>query len=257
MYNLCNRIINVISLIFRIKRLCFQKYIEQTNCNNLIISESNPDSILSWNIQSMFYFTTPLKVKNIIRYIEKFDYDVVCLQEVFEDNVKRKIIEKLEKKYPYYLIGKTIKKNIIGEDSGLLVLSKYNINFIKEIEFNDNVCPDIMARKTVIYFTIGDYNFSNAHIHSNNCTIAEKHLQESIYQSPFNEYFMVGDLNHNSADKVLNVENNNKEPTWKNEILDYILPIGYKDIKLDVSVIKMDLTNVSDHLPIQSKIKKI
>ena len=68
---------------------------------------------------------------------------------------------------------------------------------------------------------------------------------------------MVGDLNHNSADKVLNVENNNKEPTWKNEILDYILPIGYKDIKLDVSVIKMDLTNVSDHLPIQSKIRKI
>ena len=53
MYNLCNRIINVISLIFRIKRLCFQKYIEQTNCNNLIISESNPDSILSWNIQSL------------------------------------------------------------------------------------------------------------------------------------------------------------------------------------------------------------
>ena len=254
MYNLFNRIINIITLIFRFKRICCQKKVEQTNCNQFKISEYSPDSILTWNIQSMFYFTTPLKVRNIIKNIDNFNCDVVCLQEVFEDHVKGKIIEKLKYKYPYYLMGKTIKKNIVGEDSGLLVLSRYNINFIKEIEFHDNVCPDIMARKTVIYFKIGDYNFSNAHIHSNNLTIAEKHLQESVYKSPFESYIMVGDLNHITADEIINVEKNNNEPTWENEILDYILPIGYKNNKFDVSVIKLDLKDITDHLPVMCEI---
>ena len=157
MYNLFNRIINIISLVFRLKRICCQKKVEQTNCNKFQISEYNPNSILSWNIQSMFFFTTPLRVRNIIKNIRKINCDVVCLQEVSEDSIKVKIINELKNKYPYYLIGKNGKKFIVGEDSGLLILSKYNINFIKEIEFHDNVCPDIMARKTVIYFTNGDY----------------------------------------------------------------------------------------------------
>ena len=50
-----------------------------------------------------------------------------------------------------------------------------------------------------------DYNFSNSHIHSNNSTIAEKHLLESLYKSPFKEYIIVGDLNHNSADNIVDV----------------------------------------------------
>ena len=44
---------------------------------------------------------------------------------------------------------------------------------------------------------------------------------------------------------------------WENEILDYILPIGYKNNKFDVSVIKMELTNVTDHLPIKCEINSI
>ena len=256
MFNSLYRIINILLLLCRFRRICCKKKFEKTNCNEFQISEYDPESILSWNIQSMFLFTTPLKVKNIIKYIGNFNCDVVCLQEVFEDNVKNKIIDELNYKYPYYLMGKTTKKNIVGEDSGLLVLSKYNINFIKEIEFHDNVCPDIMAQKTVLYFSVGDYNFSNSHIHSNNSTIAEKHLLESLYKSPFKEYIIVGDLNHNSADNIVDVENNNKDPTWNNEILDYILPVGYKNNnKFDVSVIKIDLKDVTDHLPVMCEIK--
>lgn len=255
MYNLIRRMLNILLLICRFRRICCQKTIKQTNCNMTQLSKYNPTSILSWNIQSMIFFTTPLKVRNIIKQIENFNCDVVCLQEACEDSIKLEIINELKYKYPYYLIGKNDKKFLIGEDSGLLILSKYNINFIKEIEFHDNVCPDIMAQKTVVYFTIGDYNFSNAHIHSNNLTISEKHLRESVYKSPFKEYIMVGDLNHPVADDIVNVENNNKEPTWENDILDYILPIGYKNKTFDVSVIKMDLNNITDHLPIKCEIK--
>ena len=45
---------------------------------------------------------------------------------------------------------------------------------------------------------------------------------------------------------------------WNNdEILDYILPIKCDDKKIDVNVITMDLTNISDHLPIKGIIKKV
>jgi len=257
MYNLFFRIKNVICLIFRLRRLCCFKKMKETNCDYFNVSENNPETLLSWNIQSMFYFTTPLKVKNIINKIEYFDTDVVCLQEVFEDSVKKNIIESLSHKYGYYLIGETGKKYIVGEDSGLLILSKLNINFIKEIEFYDNKWPDYMARKTVVYFKVGNYNFSNAHIHSNNLEMAGRHLKKSIENSPFDRYIIMGDLNHIKADEIINVKNNNNEPTWGNEILDYILPINYKDLKFDVSVKKIDLTNITDHLPVYCKITKI
>lgn len=257
MYDLFYRFKNIVCLIFRLRRMCCLRKMKQSNCDNFSVSETDPKTLLTWNIQSMFYFTTPLKVKNIINRIDEFDTDVVCLQEVFEDNVKKEIINKLSHKYRYYLIGETGKKYIVGEDSGLLILSKLSINFIKEIEFYDNKWPDYMARKTVVYFKIGNYNFSNAHIHSNNLEIAGRHLKKCLEMSPFERYIMMGDLNHIKADEILNIDNNNTEPTWGDEILDYILPINYKDINFNVSVKKIDLTNTTDHLPIHCKISKI
>ena len=77
-------------LPFRLKRLCCSKDIKKTNCNESV-SEDNPKSVLSWNIQSLFCFTTPLKVKNIIENLLIFNSDVICLQEVFEDSIKQQI----------------------------------------------------------------------------------------------------------------------------------------------------------------------
>ena len=75
--------------------------------------------------------------------------------------------------------------------------------------------------------------------------------------SPFDDFIITGDLNHENADEILNITKNNVENTWENVILDYIIPIQCKNIKLNVIVIKMDLRNVTDHLPICSDIKRI
>ena len=166
-------------LPFRLKRLCCSKDIKKTNCNESV-SEDNPKSVLSWNIQSLFCFTTPLKVKNIIENLLIFNSDVICLQEVFEDSIKQQIIKELIDVYPYYLMGNTNKKYILCEDSGLLILSKYNINFVKEELINECVLPDKLCGKTIIYFSIGNINFSNTHLQANNPNIAEKQIKEIV-----------------------------------------------------------------------------
>ena len=243
-------------LPFRLKRLCCSKDIKKTNCNESV-SEDNPKSVLSWNIQSLFCFTTPLKVKNIIENLLIFNSDVICLQEVFEDSIKQQIIKELIDVYPYYLMGYTNKKYILCEDSGLLILSKYNINFVKEELINECVLPDKLCGKTIIYFSIGNINFSNTHLQAHNPNIAEKQIKEIVNLSPFDDFIITGDLNHENADEILNITKNNVENTWENVILDYIIPIQCKNIKLNVIVIKMDLRNVTDHLPICSDIKRI
>ena len=239
-------------LPLRLKRLlcCCKKDIKKTNSSEEIISNINPSTIVSWNIQGVFCYITPLKVKNIIENIKLLNFDTVCLQEVFEDWVKEEIIKELNDIYPHYLLGNTKKKHIFGEDSGLLILSKYKINYVDEYLIEECILPDSMCEKTVIYFTIGNLNISTTHLQANKPDISEKQIREIVNRSPFESFIITGDLNHENADKILNVNNNNKKNTWENMILDYIIPINYQNKKFKIDVINMDLTNVTDHLPI-------
>jgi exonuclease III len=248
-----NKILSCITLPGRLRRFCCKKSYRKTNCSDDMISEVNPRSIISWNIQGLFCFTTPLKVKNVIEKIRKFDSDIICLQEVFEDHIKEKIINEVKDIYPHYILGNNTKKFVVGEDSGLLVLSKYHINFKKEFLIEECVLPDYLCNKTVIYFSVGEYNFSTTHLQANNYVVAENQIWEIRNKSPFEKFIITGDLNHEKAEEILNVEKTNEKNTWDNMILDYIIPINCKNMKFDVNVIDMNLSDVTDHLPIIAK----
>jgi endonuclease/exonuclease/phosphatase family metal-dependent hydrolase len=226
-------------------------------CNSF---NCNPDdhvtSIISWNIQGLFYYLYDKKINNVICQLQTFDSDVICLQEVFEDDFKKMIIKKLSDKYPYYLLGNTDKKYCIGEDSGLLVLSKYKISFVSELILPKMICPDRLSKRTILYFQIGDVNLSTTHLQSYNERISEEHIHLILQRSPFKEYILTGDLNHNQADEIIGVRNNNQTRTVIGEILDYILPIQFK-YTLTNEVIDMDITDISDHWPIRSYIHRI
>lgn len=251
------RILNCLSLITRVRRICCKQYYEKTNCSSIYCSRSEPRSIVSWNIQSFFFYLTKQKVQNIILKLNEIDADVVCLQEVFDDSVKKKLIEDLKIKYPYFLLGSTDKKCIFGEDSGLLVLSKYNIRFHKEIYLEDLAFPDITAKKSVLYFSVGSLNLTNMHLQSNNYNLSEKQIKEVLIKSPFQKFLFIGDLNNPKADEILSVEKNNDKYTWNNSrILDYIIPIQQNEIQLNIDVINIELRNTSDHSPVYSTITK-
>lgn len=253
------RTLNCLNLITRVKRVFYKQQIKKTNCS-LLPPVSEPQSIVSWNIQGLFFYITEQKLQNIILKLNEIDADVVCLQEVFEDSVKTKLIDVLKIKYPYFLLGSTTKKYIFGEDSGLLVLSKYNIIFHKEIFLKKLAFPDNAANKSVLYFTIGSLNLTNMHLQSSVTSdeydLSEKQIKQVLIKSPFKKFLFIGDLNNPKADEILNIEKNNDKYTCDNQILDYIIPIQQNEIQLNINVINTDLTTTSDHFPIYSTITK-
>ncbi len=239
-------------IIHRIWRCCLKKHIRKNNSVNCNPSDK-VNSIISWNIQGLFYYMYDEKIQNILYTLNNMESDVICLQEVFEDDLKEIIIKDLSYKYPYYLLGNRDKKYYLGEDSGLLVLSKYKINFVKEVLLPFIHCtPDKFSNRSVIYFQIGDINLSTTHLQSSNERISEKNIHLMLHESPFQQYILTGDLNHNQAEDIIQVNNNNTIRTWgDNQILDYILPLNIPHTLL-TNVIDMNITNISDHWPIRS-----
>ena len=227
-----------------------------------IITEDKPRIILSWNIQELFLFTNKLKIINIIKYLKRTNAEIICLQEAFEDKAKTMIIDKLKEKYPYHLIGNNDKSYIVGEDSGLLVLSKYPIKKIKFSPLTDLVLTDDLAKKGILYFQVQGVNFVNTHLQAFFETIAMNQIKQLKRENPFENqnYIVAGDLNNNNAHVFFGVKQNNKSITFPedNEILDYIIPINQikeNKIKIKTKVKKINLENTSDHYPIKGYIE--
>jgi endonuclease/exonuclease/phosphatase family metal-dependent hydrolase len=263
-------------LLGRAKRIfpCFrQRFHSLTNCGYTRVTDK-PRSIVTWNIQGLFMHMNDDKTRNILYQLKRMnDIDIICLQEVFENSLKDKIIYELRDNQPYYLLGDTYKRYLVGEDSGLMILSKYPIEFVKEHVLEEYNFPDRMANKTVLYFKVGDLNLMTTHLQSNNMfdntELSSKQLRQIIEFSPFEKFIITGDLNNNNSHKFLRKEKNNFDKTWLNqthvnllkgdskadsEILDYIFPHNYDNITVQVNVPKMDITNCSDHFPLFCKI---
>ena len=252
---------NLLCTIKRIFRCCQRKpFIPLTNCGQAN-TDHKPRTIVTWNVQGLFLFMNKEKPMNIVNQLTQMDKsDIICLQEVFDDELKETIICKMKYTHPYYLLGNTTKRYIVGEDSGLLVLSKYPIEFVKEIILDQYNLPDKMANKSMIFFKIGDLNLMNTHLQSNNMfdnsVMSTQQLKQLKDLCPFDRCIFVGDLNNELAHKHLGIRKNNLIRTIQtNEILDYILPWNYDD-HISVrctSVPNIDITNTSDHYPLWCK----
>ena len=252
-----NFFLNISLLPLRLCRFCFGSSEEKEHLiQSQQIIDGTPKSIISWNIQELFLYSNTSKVNNIINYLDSFESDVICLQEVFEDKTKNAIIRSLSYKYHYHLITKTSKKFIVGEDSGLLVLSKYPIQYLSEVSLKGLTIPDSLANKTVMYFKIGNLNFATTHLQSEYQNISRVQLYEILKKSPIEKFILAGDLNNESVNEIVGIKQNNFQPTWENKIIDYILPIGY-DVEIKTDVINIDLNNTSDHFPIIANLNEL
>ena len=249
---------NALCSIKRIFRCCKREtFLPLTNCGG-VNTDHRPRTIVTWNVQGLFYFMNEEKGMNIVNMLLRMTHaDIICLQEVFENSLKESIIYKLKDTHPYYLLGNTEKRYLFGEDSGLLVLSKYPIEFVKELILDEYYFPDRLANKSMLFFKVGDLNLMNTHLQSNNMfdnsDISTKQLQYMKDECPFDRCIFVGDLNNMQAYQHLGLRKNNIVRTWgKDEILDYILPWNYDDLLhvRNTSVPNIDISNVSDHYPL-------
>ena len=211
--------------------------------------------IISWNVQELWWFCYHRrKIDNIINYIVQSDADVICLQEVFEVDSIYKIVynTNVYKNFPYFLTGNMYNRFMVGENSGLLILSKYPIHFKKFKQFPEAAFPDIFASKGALCFTVADQNFITTHLQADYLSIALKQLVFINKISPFkNDYILLGDLNLASPGKLFDIISNNEISTCDNgQILDHIISVSGKP--MTISVDKINLENLSDHWPIVS-----
>jgi endonuclease/exonuclease/phosphatase family metal-dependent hydrolase len=217
-------------------------------------------TVMSWNIQELFWHCYGgNKISNIIKYlISASKCDVICLQEVFELSAINSIIDNrhIQKNFPFFLTGTMRNSFLVGENSGLLILSKYPIKFKQFVPFHKSAWPDILASKGALYFSVGNTNFITTHLQSGNYGIASEQLHNILNQTPFlSKTILLGDLNIENHQSITNTFRNNTNYTHESkQVLDHVISIN-NDIKLDVNIDYFEMNRCSDHYPIIANLK--
>lgn len=253
------KLINLILLLPRIIRF-FYEFPQPTKLvnniiNNIINNKSKKISISTWNVQGLFFYiyNRKEKTKEIIKNIKIMNTDIICLQEVFDDTLKEEIINNLKDIYPNHLHGNLNKKYVVGEDSGLLILSKYNIEFIDEEILLGAKLPDVFANKSSIFFKIENIVFCNVHIQSSewseNRDLSKKQIERII--NKYDNLILVGDLNSGDVYDYIKTKNKNMNLTCEGEnlVLDYIISPNDKYHILS-DTFYLDIAKCSDHYPV-------
>lgn len=278
-------IINLIyGIISKIYNICSKKglskiylpddFLNNIKENNTILNTKNYKDelrIMSYNIDGLFVHYNLNNYQNIAKFI-KYQFldnniDVICLQEVWEKSILDLITKDLNNLY--IATPSTKLKYYIGENTGLMVISRYEIYLNDFIEFqNCKLCCN-MTRKG---FQIVDikydnkyYSIINTHLQSsfNNIyyqNIAIVQLNQIIEYCRNNKYLIMGDLNLDTQYMKQIISNNitiNYNPSLKHYItypenyeqLDYFLFINniFKENEIKFHIIKQEY---SDHYPI-------
>lgn len=170
--------------------------------------------ILSWNIQMLPDLYVPftklvrkkqkVRLPEIIKYLEKSNYDLIVLQEVFDVQMKNKLRKYLTSAYPYMQMP--IKKGWgIKLSNGVMFLSKHPVKLIDKVIFNVSKKSDRMAQKgcALIEMSFHGQNIlvAGTHLDSKGQEVRDKQYQmiknEIIdpYKSIEKNFLLAGDLN--------------------------------------------------------------
>ena len=149
------------------------------------------------------------------------------------------------------------KKYLFGEDSGLLVFSKYKIDFIYEEKLSGACMLDAFANKSSLFFKIKDIIFCNVHIQSNEWSPNNNVSIEQIdrIKDKYEDLIIVGDLNNGNTYDFIKTNNINKDITHygENLVLDYIISPNDK-YKVLSNTLYIDIEKSSDHYPVVGNI---
>ena len=265
--NFVNIIINMFFALLRVNRFSnFGYYLKDEFMSSTQINYSSAKirKIITWNVNGIFIYFNNEKLKKIIKVIHNLDADLICLQECFDNTIKDSIVNNLKFQYPYFISGSLKKRFVVGEDSGLLVLSKLPLEHVKFHSYKNSCGIDgWLSNKGVLYFRVDGMNFANTHTQSedlcycdmdykNNPSITKTQIKEILHNSPFGrDFILMGDLNNTFACQVLNIKKNNSEYTFIDDkkCYDYIVSLSNENYVSNVSVLKIQ-NNPSDHYPV-------
>ena len=230
--------------------------------NNLLLTQnrvfvkkvSEKIQIMSYNVRAFFPFYNFKRIDNILTFIEeqfsKNQIDVLCLQEAYEFHFLDHLYD-IATKYGLYVAHPSLeKKYMIGENSGLIVLSRFPTKLDSVFVYPISSGLDQFAKKSAMYFSfyVNDkrYKVMTTHLQSDNDLFAIKQIEMAIYNAPViwdNSFIIIGDLNIDFCqDNIVTFPDTKKQ-------YDYIS--FYNQPQPDSKISVYNTVNFSDHYPIK------
>jgi len=222
--------------------------------------------IMSYNIQGLFPFYNIRRIVDLVRFIGDLfannQVDVLCLQEAWEVDLLFRLY-RLAQHHNLHIIHPPVdRKNGVGENSGLVVLSRFSLSYHSSFRFPVATGLDQMANKRAMYFTFAVngtvFKVINTHLQSDNLVVSSKQLQSAITNAPpeWNGHFLlIGDLNMSTIPLTARTRNLQYPrhggitfPSTK-EQYDFILFNNIKPPTDEVFEVWNDI-GLSDHYPV-------
>ena len=253
-------------------------------------------NLMCWNVQLLPDFFSAFskhlqkmqkeRCPDICKYLYTSDVDLILLQEVFDNQLKRKIRDQLAVRYPYVVMPKS-KIPFLKTSNGLMILSKYPVNLIDNIYFKKASGVDAQASKGVQLFSVEvnglDWYIANTHLQAGDQEVRDHqylqikeeiivpHVREHIpflFGGDFNT--SRGTISFSNMMSLIQLNNSdlvNERPYTSDEMnfwnnsgkseIDYIfhkLPSGFEvqeyKIERPKANINHQLIDLSDHYPV-------
>jgi sphingomyelin phosphodiesterase len=201
--------------------------------------------VLTWNVQMLprigSIFSSSLRKMQeertewIIEHIEKSDYDIILLQECFDNKFIDAAQERLERKYPHSLLPD--RPHFYKLSNGLMILSKFHIEKIENIVFKRLSQSDMFTAKGAVLARIRldtqSLYLVNTHLQADYDTkkyqeirrdqlsciqteLIQKHLKNSE-----SKLLVAGDLNIEEDLESAEYKSLTKEFRWKDWVYDF------------------------------------
>ena len=206
-------------------------------------AQRNGDSltIASWNIQMLPKVYQPftkltrkkqsIRAPKIIQYLNAADFDLIVLQEVFDRSIQKEIAKGLIVNYPYQQMP--IKEGFTWKlSSGVMILSKHPMKFLKNVIFNTSKKSDKAAQKSCILVQV--------EIGSKTLLIGGTHLDSKSQESRQLQYEM-------TKNEILTPYLNDSVPFYLAG--DFNTSFGHEDYKKMISEFKLTSFSLDDERP--------
>jgi len=171
--------------------------------------------ILTWNIYMLPYIgvmnNNSTRAESIGETLFHLDYDIIVFEEAFYSNSRKLIKKELGNIYPYIYGPTNPEKNYFETSSGVWVLSKLPLKFIKSIIYNKSKSYDAIANKGAVMLE-GNFNgklfqLFATHLQADEYSIIREQQMDQLKKELINPFkvkevpqIICGDFNVNAQD---------------------------------------------------------
>ena len=214
-------------------------------------------AIISFNMNALFlYYEADLHTKalELIEAMMENDVHTVVIQEAWEESVISTILSTFP--YCYVAIPPTGRRFYLGENSGLVTISKFPIvsqTFTRH-PYAVGTCRLAIKGAQAIRFRDFAFTLINTHCQSFHKKISIKQLSLLVEQYKNNPTFILGDLNISSEDlhfdsRNCSVISGNEATCSCGRALDHAVLVNMETRRLPEKHI-MSEVKLSDHFPV-------